>query len=229
MINLCGWIQIRADIYSKILLTYILMNVPYILNIKGDIMNKTIKVIAVVILVSGLFGCATPSMNLSVPIDSGIALEKDKALVYFIRPASLGFKYHAVVYDDDKFIGFVPYNQKLPYLAESGDHLFMVVSESADFMKANLLPGKTYYVQVEPRMGAWRARFSLIPVTKDQLGTDKVREWIKEARLIKNRDSAYQWASDNRDDVLKKKKAYFEKWQSKDEYQRPMLKAIDGE
>ncbi len=192
-------------------------------------MNKTIKVIAVVILAAGLFGCATPSMNLSVPIDTDIALENDKALVYFIRPTSLGFKIHAAVYDDDKFIGFVPYNQKLPYLAESGDHLFMVVSEAADFMKANLLPGKTYYVQVEPRMGAWRARFSLVPVTKDQLGTDKVQKLINKARLIKNSDSAYQWASDNHDDVLKKKKVYLEKWQSKDEDQRPMLKAIDSE
>ncbi|MBU1711472.1 MAG: hypothetical protein KKD47_00025 [Proteobacteria bacterium] len=192
-------------------------------------MNKTIKVIAVVILAAGLFGCATPSMNLSVPIDTDIALENDNALVYFIRPTSLGFKIHAAVYDDDKFIGFVPYNQKLPYLAESGDHLFMVVSEAADFMKANLLPGKTYYVQVEPRMGAWRARFSLVPVTKDQLGTDKVQKLINKARLIKNSDSAYQWASDNHDDVLKKKKVYLEKWQSKDEDQRPMLKAIDSE
>ncbi len=192
-------------------------------------MNKCIKVIAVVILAAGLFGCATPRMNLSVPIDTDIALEDDKALVYFIRPNSLGFKIHAAVYDNDNFIGFVPYNQKLPYAAEPGEHLFMVVSEAADFMKANLLPGKTYYVQVVPRMGAWRARFSLAPVTKDQLGTDKVRKWIEENRLIKNNDSAYQWASDNHDSVLKKKMVYLKKWQSKDEDQRPILKANDGE
>ena len=193
-------------------------------------MNKGIKVITVVILTAGLFGCATPRMNLSVPIDTtDIAIKEDKALVYFIRPNSLGFKIHAAVYDDENFIGFVPYNQKLPYAAKPGEHLFMVVSEAADFMQANLLPGKTYYVQVVPRMGAWRARFSLAPFTKDQLGSDKVRKWIEEARLIKNNDSAYQWASNNHDSVLKKKMVYFEKWQSKDEDRRPILKANDGE
>ncbi|HDZ01474.1 MAG TPA: hypothetical protein ENH52_08435 [Nitrospirae bacterium] len=180
-------------------------------------------------LAAGLFGCVAPRMNLSVPINTDIALEGDKALVYFIRPNTLGFGIHAAVYDDDNFIGFVPYNQKLPYMAEPGEHLFMVVSEAADFMKADLLPGKTYYVRVVPRMGAWRARFSLAPVTKDQLKTDKVRKQIEKATLIKNNDSAYKWASDNHDSVLKKKAVYFKKWQSKDEDQRPVLKANDGE
>ena len=191
-------------------------------------MKNGIKLIAIILLAAGLFGCATPRMNLSVPIDNNINLQDDKALVYFIRPSSLGFKIHAAVYDDETFVGFVPYNQKLPYAAEPGEHLFMVVSEAADFMKANLLPGKTYYVQVVPRMGVWRARFSLAPFTKDQLESDKVRGWIEASRLINNNDSAYQWAVNNHDSVLHKKQVYLEKWQSKNENQRPILKMNDG-
>ncbi len=58
--------------------------------------------------------CAAPKMNLSIPVGNEINLQKDdKALVYFIRPDKLGFKIHAAVYDDETFIGFVPYNQKL--------------------------------------------------------------------------------------------------------------------
>lgn len=192
-------------------------------------MNKYVNVVVCLAFAVGLYGCATPRMNLSVPIETNVTLKADKALVYFIRPEVLGFQIHAAVYDDNKFIGFVPYNQKLPYLTEPGEHIFMVVSEAADFMKANLLPGKTYYAQIEPRMGVWRARFSLAPVTKEQLGNEKFRKWIAEARLIDNNDLAYQWADNNHESVLKKKEEYFKIWLSKDEANRPLLQSSDSE
>ncbi len=45
----------------------------------------------------------------------------------------------------------------------------MVVSEAADFAKADVEAGKTYYVLVTPRMGWWKARFSLRPLMREQL------------------------------------------------------------
>jgi len=192
-------------------------------------MRKIVKFTFLMVLIV-LMGCAaSPRMNLSVTVDTAVSPTGDKALVYFIRPNGVGFKIHAAVYDGEEFIGFVPYNQKLPYLADPGEHLFMVVSEAADFMKAELLPGKTYYVQVVPRMGAWRARFSLEPYTKEQLGTSDVRKAINKARLINNNEKAYQWASDNHGSVLNKKSAYYEKWMSKDESERPFLRKNDCE
>jgi len=194
-------------------------------------MKKYLKVIIGILFTIELYGCASPApkMNLSVPIETKVIQKEDKALVYFIRPELLGFKVHAAIYDGDTFVGFVPYKQKLPYEAEPGEHRFMVVSEAVDFMKADLLAGKTYYIQVMPRMGMWRARFSLAPITKDQLGTEKVKKWISEARLIKNNDLAYKWADDNHDSVLTKKSAYLKKWLEKDENDRPFLKPSDGE
>ena len=35
--------------------------------------------------------------------------------------------------------------------------MFSVVGEAADFLEADLAAGKTYYIQVAPRMGAWKA------------------------------------------------------------------------
>ncbi len=192
-------------------------------------MKRYIYTISLIVLVSGLFGCASPKMNMSIPVSSEIKPEQDKALVYFLRPNSLGFKIHAAVYDDENFIGIIPYNQKLPYLAKPGEHLFMVVSEAADFLKADLLPGKTYYIKVIPRMGAWRARFSMAPITKEEMATSEVQKWIKDARPIQNNDEAYKWAKDNHPSVLNKKKAYFEKWISKPESERPFLKQQDFE
>lgn len=187
-------------------------------------MKRIMNVLLLIVLLTWLAGCASPKMNLSVPIATDVKVEQDKALVYFIRPSSLGFKVHAAVYDDEKFIGMVPFNQKLPYVAEPGEHLFMVVSEAADFIKADLLPGKTYYIKVIPRMGAWRARFSLAPVTKEDFANPEVQKWIKDARLIQNNDDAYKWAKENHPSVLNKKKVYFEKWMSKPENDRSFLK-----
>jgi hypothetical protein len=191
--------------------------------------EKIIYALFSFVLLAGVAGCASPKMNMSIPISSDIKAEQDKAIVYFIRPSSLGFKVHAAVYDDEKFIGIMPYNQKLPYLAKPGEHLFMVVSEAADFLKADLLPGKTYYIKVMPRMGAWRARFSLAPVTKVDYANPEIQKWIKDARLIQNNDDAYKWAKENHPSVLNKKKAYFEKWVSKPENDRPFLKQTDYE
>lgn len=77
----------------------------------------------------------------------------DKALVVFMRPSSLGGAVQSSVYDtraegNDVFAGVVSSKSKVAYLAEPGEHLFMVVSENADFLAANLEAGKRYYVLV---------------------------------------------------------------------------------
>ena len=176
-----------------------------------------------------MIGCAAPNMKFSVPSTATFDQPTDKALVYFIRPSNLGYKINAAVYDDEKFIGFVPYNQKLPYFAEPGEHLFMVVSEAADFLKAELIASKTYYIQVAPRMGMWRARFSLAPITKEDLQTKQVQKWISACRLIENKEGAEQWAIDNAPSVSSKKASYLEKWNAKGVDNQPKLNADDCE
>jgi hypothetical protein len=193
--------------------------------------NTIYKVAVLAVLAVILQGCVTPgpNMKLSEPDSVQVKASQDKALVYFIRPIALGFAVNAAVYDGDKFVGFVPYNQKLPYLANPGEHMFMVVSEAADFMKADLLPGKTYYAEVIPRMGAWRARFSLKPVSKGELQQSGMKQAINNARLIRNKKEAYDWAESNKGSALSKKEAYFVKWQEKPAEAQPFLKPEDGE
>lgn len=178
-----------------------------------------------------LSGCVTPKPNManSVVSTKPVQVRADKALVYFVRPNFLGFAVNAAVYDGDKFVGIVPYDQKLPYIADPGEHMFMVYSEAADFMKAELAAGKTYYVEVQPRMGAWKARFSLSPITKEEFTDPKMRERIDAAKLIENKPEAYTWAEKNKANVLEKKAAYLVKWNEKEELQRPFLRATDAQ
>lgn len=188
------------------------------------------KIIICVTLALSVVGCVSPSPNMkqSQVTNTAPAVKADKALVYFIRPNHLGWAINAAVYDDKTFIGFVPYNQKLPYYAEPGEHVFSVVSEAADFLKADLAAGKTYYIDVQARMGVWRARFSLAPVTAADLQNPKMKQSIDEAQVIENKPSASEWAESNKASVEQKQKDYYEKWMAKPESERPSLSKGDG-
>lgn len=192
-------------------------------------MKLILRIVAVSIILSGLISCASPNMKHSVSSDKVIKANPDKALVNFIRPSKAGYAVNAAVYDGDKFIGIMPYGQKLSYEATPGEHTFMVISEAADFMKADLRAGKTYYAMVTPRMGVWRARFSLDPISRDELQRNNVKAWIEAAKPIENAASAYVWAKDNNSSVQEKKAAYFAKWKEKPDSEKPYLRAEDGQ
>lgn len=153
-----------------------------------------------------------------------------KALVVFMRPSGLGFAVQSTVFDvtDDapQMVGVVSAKTKIAYDMAPGQHHFMVVSEAADFMRADLVAGKTYYALVTPRMGMWRARFSLRPVAKTDLEGDQFREWYDDCRWVENTPASGQWFADNRDSILEKQREYWGDWQAKPD--KPILYATDG-
>lgn len=182
-----------------------------------------------ILLCTWIAGCAHPIMGWSA-FDTGPApVASDKALVYFIRPEKAGWGNNASVFDGVQLIGVVPYGTKLPFQAEPGEHTFMVIGESADFIQANLLAGKTYYVEVTPRMGWGATRFSLDPVSQRELGKRSKRKEIDQCALIRNTDSAYSWAQAHATAINKKHESYLAKWKEKPEADRPYLHADDGE
>ncbi len=194
-------------------------------------MKKYCYYLVLVVFIVTANGCVSPvaKMNHSVRSSAVTAPEPDKALVIFMRPRGAAFNTHAIVYDGNKLIGTVPYNSKLPFMAEPGKHIFMVISESADFMQADLKAGKTYYAQVIARMGWWRARFSLLPIHKKELETERVRGWIAKSQFVKNAESLYEWDRHNKPSILEKQETYFPVWQSKSDADKPYLRLEDGE
>lgn len=172
-----------------------------------------------------LFGCASNPMMVSneVAVDN---VDARKAQVVFMRDSFLGAAINASLYDvsdrDPVFIGIISNGTKVLYTTESGDHRFMVVSEAADFMEATLAPGKTYYSLVTPRMGAWKARFSLWPVKSDsnaefRLGSEEFLRWTKSTKIAKMSPKAQAWYDANRNSVLLKQRKYWPVWQQKSE------------
>ncbi len=185
------------------------------------------------ILALAATGCSSKYMKLAGPdVASRYTPASGKVTVIFMRPSSLGGAVQSSVFDvttsDNILVGIVSHKTKIAYSVSPGEHLFMVVGESADFMKADLESDKTYYALVTPRIGVWKTRFSLKPVHKHALTSDDFKDWNTSCEFVENTEASYQWARDNMPSVQEKRTTYFEKWMSKPEAERPVLNKEDG-
>lgn len=144
-----------------------------------------------------------------------------KALVVFVRSSFVGNNISASVYEapdgETKFIGIVQNKQKVAYQAEPGVHRFMVIAENADFVDATLEAGKTYYILVSPRMGAWKARFSLLPIHPDakaEYNTQSAdfKKWMEKTNFVEVTPSNQAWYEKHKADIEEKKADYLKKW-----------------
>ena len=195
---------------------------------------KNLTVYALIcILALAATGCSSKYMK---PVEPDTASRysptSDRATIIFMRPSSLGGAIQSSVFDvstsDNVLVGIVSHKTKVAYSVSPGEHLFMVVGESADFMKASLEADKTYYALVTPRIGVWKARFSLKPVHNDDRTSDDFKDWDSSCTFVENTEASYQWARANMPSIQEKRTTYFEKWMRKPEAERPFLNKEDG-
>ncbi len=188
------------------------------------------RTIAAVLVVGvGLGACSGASMR---PVsEPKVLTQKDpsKAVIVFYRPLSFrGSAIFSPVFDitdgHPAILGLLITGQKLAYPVPPGKRRFMVVSETADFVDAEVLAGKTYYVMVQTRIGHRRARFSLLPVSalsaepKDGLGQS---EWVE------NTPETIAWSNKVMETTKRRQNLYLPGW-LKSRY-REELKPGDGE
>ena len=170
-----------------------------------------------------LGGCASnkmiESVEQAVPMPAA-----DMAQVIFMRPSSYGGMIQSSIFDitagEAQLIGIVSTGTQISYMLDPGKHKFMVVSEAADFLEANLSPGKTYYAMVTARMGAWKARFSMHPVRNGgdgdfQYQSEKFQKWLKKVRFVDNTTESTAWFEENKASIDEKQRKYWEVWQQK--------------
>lgn len=155
-----------------------------------------------------------------------------KAMVVFMRPSGLGFAVQSTVYEvrgnDVALIGVVAAKTKVAYVVDPGMRLFMVIGENADFMSADLLPNRTYYARVGPRLGLWKARFGLEPVPAKELGSASFESDLRECRWVEKTPSADAWLAQNLDSVQSKRLEYYADWAAKPAAEKPALVPGDG-
>ena len=105
--------------------------------------------------------------------------------------------------------------ERVNYAPTPGTHLFMVIGETAEFMTADVVAGKTYYALVDPHMGVWKARFSLKPIHAADLGGAQFTKWRDAAKLTLKTPRDDQWAVDNAASIAEKQNKYLPEWKSK--------------
>jgi hypothetical protein len=168
-------------------------------------------------------GCAGNPMKIS----SNQKLDQvgsNKSRVIFLRSSFMGSAINASLFNitkgEPEFIGIIGNGTRVVHDTQPGKCTFMVVSEAADYMEADLLPGKTYYALVTPRMGAWKARFSLWPIRNDSTSEYNVnskdfKSWMANTKLVENSDESRRWATANMQSVKAKHAEYWPVWKQK--------------
>ena len=194
--------------------------------------NRVFVFLILVVIILFISGCAGKVKNMGVvpPDEIRTSPTEGKSMIVFMRPSTLGFAIQSSVFEvnneDVQLAGIVAAKKKVAYELEPGEHLFMVIGESADFMYADLDPGKTYYALVTPRMGAWKARFSLKPIHAEELSGAQFEEWFQNCEWVKIIPESEAWAKSNMESIQSKRKEYYEKWINKNE--KPKLFSQDG-
>lgn len=195
------------------------------------------SLITLVLLV--LSGCASSKMQ--VATQQGLEpAAPGKAQIVFLRSSLVGSAVQASVYDvtsgNPFFIGILSNNTRVRHQTDPGKRTFMVVSEAADFMQAELAAGRTYYGIIIPRMGADKDHFSLWPIKKDpasefSTASEEFAGWLASSKLVENTPESEQWARDNNKDVQEKYHEYWTKWLGKtlEEKEQLTLRPDDGE
>ena len=202
-------------------------------------MRHMMRWMLAILMLAGLAGCQSSKMIKAEALETAPTPAPGKAMVVFFRASSYGGGVQASVYDtgeaSDRFIGIVSSKTKIAWQAEPGDHLFMVVAENADFMIAHLEAGKTYCALVSPRMGVWKARFSLLPVHNDtaakyNLHSADFQEWMQSTSWVRNTAESEAWFKEHEGGIREKKVDYLRKWNAADPQQHNelTLAASDG-
>lgn len=182
------------------------------------------------------------SLSMSFPLIAGKSIEanhSNNSTVVFMRSSFVAFLENTSIYEitDGKniFIGNLKNNRKIVYKTTPGKHTFMVASEAADFMNAELIAGKTYYSIVTPRPGIFKPRFSMNPIRNDgssKFNTTKKRfsKWKENTKETLLTDKAIARQAKRESCIFKKKDKFWKKWieKSTEELALSTLNPEDG-
>jgi hypothetical protein len=181
--------------------------------------RKLFRVIVIMMLVMLLGVTTYASSGMMAKSDRTLVPKPDQALIVFLRSTFVGNAISASIFDvsgeETKFIGIIKNRTKIVYDLTPGEHTFMVVSEAADFMKATVVAGKTYYALITPRTGAWKARFSFKPLRQSDLATQDFVKWDSRTELVDNTPESEAWAAKHAADINNKRAKYWTVWSGK--------------
>lgn len=137
-------------------------------------------------------------------------IRPDRALVYVVRPTSMGFAVKSFFFCDDAVEGINQGSSYFYFYAAPGRRLFWSKSENVDALEQEVEAGKTYYVQQHVRMGGFRARTE-IEVLDEESGKKALAECSKHGSLTaagqaKGAELVVEHKKDTREDLDRRAK-----------------------
>lgn len=181
-------------------------------------MFRKISYAAIFIMTFILMGAVTyAGYGYMAKSDRSIMSAPDRAVLVFMRRYSFGPSNASSVFDvsenETKLVGILYNNEtKIMYDVAPGEHTFMVIGESADFLKATVLAGKIYYLLVQPRVGFWKDRYSFRPLRQSDLASPDFSDWDQHTVLVENTPQSEEWARKNSPDIERKRARYWPTW-----------------
>lgn len=170
---------------------------------------KLQRIVIIAFLFFSLTACgATSDFMRPTPGMAKMSQSNGKAQIVFVRPSSFAKGILLTIIDSSgNFVGDSQPGSHFAIEVEPGEHVFIGWGEGTHALKANVEGGKTYFVEVAPKMGIWAARFHLLaikPTTENW--ADRV-EWMAETQtLVVNQAAGQQYhiRGDRANDPLSK-------------------------
>jgi hypothetical protein len=140
-------------------------------------MKKTGRVLGLAALLGLLIltGCAAVG---KAPVEKDLEAKKlappeGKALVYIVRPSSMGMAIKMEVTCDGKYLGATGGGRFIYAILDPGSHVFVSKAENKSELPIVLEANKTYYLEQKIKMGIIKARNNLERI-EDAEGKDKL-------------------------------------------------------
>jgi len=148
--------------------------------------------VLVVVIAAVLAGCVAGGPRM-ITAEQQLKAGHDAALIVFLRPNPVSFGGgNFQLWDRDHFIGFLEPVTSVSYRVKPGEHLFLVKAETWEAVKGKVSAGKTYYISVDPRVGAGAfvgpgggTRVSLTALDSNDT---RITDWMRHCRPIQLAD-----------------------------------------
>lgn len=114
-------------------------------------------------------------------IEKGFAppVNPENAVVYFVRVSNYGGMISFEFFHDKQFIGKFKRKNYIRYECPAGQQLLWASSEGKEFVQCDLKAGEVYVVLVNIKMGIWKARVGLEPMTAQHPVFERAKTLVK--------------------------------------------------
>lgn len=140
-------------------------------------------VFAIALFAAAATGCSASSKYMK-EIQGGASPKAtpDQATVVFVRHSGLARGIRTTILDErGEFVGDALAHGAFARQYPAGRHLFITWAENTDVLQAELQPGKIYYVEVDPSMGAFSARMHLFAIKPNTESWKDLKDWLGES------------------------------------------------